>query len=120
MVKKRECPKCGRKSLRFRKTYSDYMNKTHVEGIRFHKDENGNYYTSSTLKKGNKIKKIKTYYLEPGATTLRGDYKKFKNDKNCKYPKRLACNYGPGYERCEFMKYGGSLGHWKCTYEKTE
>jgi len=58
------------------------------------------------------------YFFEKGKTTLKGKYPKLANNENCKYPKRLSCNYGPGYERCKYMEYGGSLGNWICTYKE--
>ena len=51
------------------------------------------------------------YFYEKGKTTLKGDYPKLK--EGCKYPDRLDCDAGPGYNRCEFMKCFGP-GHWKC------
>ena len=129
-----ECPKCKRKSLRFRKISEDYicdhadcqaifdndLNEMHVKGKKVNKDKNGNYYTVDIIKEGGTIKQIKTFYLEPNKTTLRGEYNKLRSDSNCKYPERLSCNWGTGYERCEYMKYGGSLGNWNCIYEKNK
>ena len=65
----------------------------------------------------------KIYFFEKGKTTLKGDYPKFKENKDCKYPERLDCNSGPGYERCEHMYYDNlespfSDNRWKCKYNK--
>ena len=50
-------------------------------------------------------------------------YPKLNDDKNCKYPERKDCNYGEGYDRCEYMKYDNSESifsptRWKCMYKK--
>lgn len=126
------CPNCNHKSLRFRTTTNDYicdhsscnaifnenLEMVHVKGKDVRRDENGNYYKIKTEKELGIIRQIKTYFLEPNKTTLRGEYEKFRKDSDCKYPERLSCNYGIGFERCEYMKYGGTLGNWKCTYNK--
>lgn len=129
---KQYCPKCNHKSLRYRSTTNDYicdytscesifnenLEELHVKGKRVIKDKYGNYYKVEIEKKPEIIRQIKTYFLEPNKTTLRGEYRKFKENSNCKYPERLSCNYGTGFERCEFMQYEGSLGNWSCSYNK--
>jgi hypothetical protein len=52
------------------------------------------------------------YLLEEGKTTLRGEYAKLADHSQCVYPTRLSCNYGEGFERCEYMKYVN--GRWEC------
>lgn len=129
---KKICPKCNHKSLRHRSTMKDYicdhssceaifnedLEELHVRGKRVITDKKGNYYKVETEKESGIIRHIKTYFLEPNKTTLRGEFSKFKKDSECKYPERLSCNYGTGFKRCEFMEYGGSLGNWKCNYNK--
>lgn len=126
------CPKCNRKSLRYRSTLEDYicnhssceaifnknLQEMHIKGKRVIKDRFGNYYKVETIKELRIITHIKTYFLEPNKTTLRGEFSKFKEDSECKYPERLSCNYGIGFKRCEFMEYGSSLGNWKCNYNR--
>ena len=123
-----ECPKCKRKSLNHRKTYDDYvcdhrsceaifnkdLKEMHVKGKNLIKDDFGNYYKVEVTKEEGIIKHIKTFYLEPNKSTLRGEYKKFRRASDCKYPERLSCNHGIGFNRCEYMKYRGSLGNWNC------
>ena len=125
------CPKCGRKSLRYRKMVNDYICDRYQCKTRFdenkqeyrikdaNKDEYGNYFKGELKKEQGKIIQITTYFLEEGKTTLRGQYPKLKNASNCVFPERLSCNYGTGFERCKFMKYGGSIGNWKCVYKQT-
>jgi hypothetical protein len=91
----------------------------HVRGKRIIKDKYGNYYKVETEKELGIIRHIKTYFLEPNKTTLRGEYRKFREDSECKYSERLSCNYGVGYKRCEFMEYKGSFGDWRCNYNKS-
>ena len=48
---------------------------------------------------------------------------KFKEKKNCAFPKRDDCNYGEGYNRCPYMKYNNSKStfdstRWECTFIK--
>ncbi len=125
---KQNCPKCNHKSLRYRSTTEDYicdhtsceaifnenLEEMHVRGKRVIKDKYGNYYKVETEKESRIIRQIRTYFLEPDKTTLRGEYKKLREDSDCKYPHRLSCNYGIGFRRCEFMEFGGSFGDWKC------
>jgi len=129
---KKICPKCNHKSLRHRSTTNDNicdyisceaifdenLKELHVKGKGVIKDSFGNYYKIEIEKESGIIKQIKTYFLEPKKTTLRGDYKKLRDDSNCKYPNRLSCNYGIGFGRCEFMEYEDSIGDWRCNYNK--
>lgn len=124
------CPKCNHKSLRFRSSTKEYvcgyvtckavfdenMKEPPVKDAL--KDSYGNYYKVEIETEPGIIREITTYHLEPGKTTLKGEYPKLNNDSNCKFPDRLSCNSGIGFRRCEFMEYGGSLGYWKCTYKK--
>lgn len=126
------CPKCNHKSLRYRSTTNDYicdnyscraifnenLEEAPIKGPNAIRDKNGNYYKVKIEKEPGIIRYIKTYFLEPDKTTLRGEYEKFRKDSDCKYPERLSCNHGIGFERCEYMEYGGSIGYWKCTYIK--
>ena len=80
-------------------------------------DEFGNEYTIEIRKKGNIIAKIETYVIPEGKTTLKQAYPKFKEGKECAYPKRQGCNNDISSKRCEYMKFR-SLGHWDCTYKK--
>ena len=75
-------------------------------------DKNKNKYQELEEKQNNIIIQTKVYFVEEGKTTLKGDYPKL-NEKGCKFPNRLSCNYGPGFERCKFMEYKGS--GWTCT-----
>ena len=126
---KQNCPKCNHKSLRYRSMSEDYicdhtsceaifnenLEEMHVSGKRVIKDKKGNYYKVEIEKEPGIMRHIKTYFLEPNKTTLRGEYKKLRNDSECKYPERLSCNYGTGFDRCEFMKYEE---YWRCKYDK--
>jgi len=131
MVKK-YCPKCNHKSLRFRSTTKDYicdhtsceaifnenLEEMHVRGKRFIKDKYGNYFKVEIEKEPGIIRHTKIYFLEPNKTTLRGEYSKLRKNSECECPERLSCNSGPGFKRCEFMQYEGSLGNWSCSYNK--
>jgi len=79
----------------------------------YFRDANGNVRTPihSQVKDG-KLYISYHYVLEPGATTLRGEYPKLAAAPQCVRPERLSCNYGDGFERCEFMKYVS--GSWVC------
>ena len=79
-------------------------------------DKFGNTYKIEIKKDKDKIVIIKTYLLEEGKTTLKGEYLKLKHNSECKYPKRLSCNYGDGFERCEFMEYDNSINMWVCKF----
>ena len=81
-------------------------------------DSEGNTRTrlKSELKDG-KLYISYHYALEPGATTLRGEHPKLADPPQCVYPQRLSCNYGEGFERCEFMKY--MSGRWSCQASST-
>lgn len=81
------------------------------------KDSYGNEFEVKIKKEGNKVIKTQTYTLEEGKTTLRGEYPKFKEDKDCAFPERLCCNHGVGFERCKHMKFV-SLGNWTCNFKK--
>ena len=78
------------------------------------KDTNGNEVTGTLERKDGKIIHTIIYTLEPGKSTLRGDYKKFLPDSECKFPDRLDCNSGIDYNRCQYMKCI-RMGNWKCT-----
>jgi len=131
-MSKKICPNCNHKSLRYRSTTKDYicdhsscevifnenLQEVHVKGKGIIRDENGNYYKIKIEKELGIIRHIKTYFLEPDKTTLRGKYEKLRKDSDCKFPERLSCNYGIGFKRCEYMEYEGSFGNWKCTYNK--
>jgi len=52
------------------------------------------------------------YLLEPGKTTPRGEHPKLAGEPKCAYPTRLSCNYGEGFQRCEYMNY--EEGRWSC------
>ncbi len=60
-----------------------------------------------------------SYLLEEGATTLRGEHAKLAKPPRCVFPARLSCNYGDGFDRCEFMEYSGDHStygsNWTCT-----
>ena len=50
-------------------------------------------------------------------------YPKFKEGKECAFPKRKDCNYGKDYNRCPYMKYNNSKSitdptRWECIFEK--
>lgn len=125
------CPECNKKSLRFRVSTNEYVcgncKITFDKNKKKHRvqdaliDEHGNYYKVIFENEPGIIRRIETYYLESGKTTLRGTHSKLKSDFDCKYPERLSCNYEIGSKRCEFMEYerdgNGLSGHWKCTYK---
>lgn len=129
------CLRCGKK-LRYRATWDNYVcgecnilydeNLREVDWIgdtdplRVSRDKDGNFYIAKEERKDNKIIYTQIYFLEPSKITLRGEYPKLKEGSKCKYPKRLSCNYGTGFERCEFMEYGGTLGNWICKYRKSK
>lgn len=125
------CPKCKHKSLRYRDAYRswacDYCRAIFRKDMSFVDyeidkniciDENGNAYIVSVVVGEHSITHTKAYYIEVGKTTLRGDHPRFKEDAQCGHPERLSCNYGIGFERCEHMKYTGTLGNWYCDYKK--
>lgn len=85
-----------------------------------YKDSNGNEIISIRgERKGDTMVETTIYQLESGKTTLRTEHRKLRSDEGCKYPERLSCNYGPGFERCHFMKCI-SMGNWICTFNKSE
>lgn len=81
------------------------------------KDDYGNEFEVKVEKKGNEIIRTETYTLEEGKTTLRGEYPKFKGDKDCAFPERLCCNHGIGFERCKYMKCL-DIGNWICAFKE--
>ena len=126
------CPKCNHKSVRYRSIADNYycnhcnalfnkdFEEIKIDGVKplnLLTDGDGNYYSTKTEKKEDKIIFSKIYYLEKGKTTLKGSHNKLREDSKCKYPQRLDCNGGIGYTRCEYMEYGGGLGNWFCKYE---
>ncbi len=127
------CPKCDHKSVRYRAVADNYycnhcttlFNKDFEEiefkgfdSLRLLTDSNGNYFSTKTEKKDDTIIFSKIYHLEKGKTTLKGNHTKLNTKKDCKHPNRLDCDGGIGYIRCEFMEYGGSIGHWVCKFKK--
>jgi len=131
------CPKCNKK-VRYRQVCSNYycgnckvvFTKDErevnwigdLDPLRVCVDSNNNYYFKKEEKQGNIIIQKTMYFLEPEKTTLRGDYPKL-NESKCKFPNRLDCNSGCGYERCEFMKYDNSKSiydsnRWCCSCKK--
>lgn len=90
------------------------------------KDEYGNEFDVEIKKPKGKIIHTITYVLPKGKTTLKGEYPKLREDKDCAFPERQSCNYGTGFERCPYMNYSKSCdaagifigGNWHCTYEK--
>ena len=83
------------------------------------KDSYGNEMKVEVKQEGNKIIHTKIYTLEEGKTTLRGEYRKFKNDNECVYPERLSCNSEVGCDRCPYMKMI-RVGNWHCIFEKNK
>ncbi len=89
------------------------------------KDKNGNLYYTKVSINGRNIEVTKVFALQEGKSTLKGDYDKLNEYPNCKHSSRLDCNYGFGYERCEFMEYvppnllgmgKERLGYWRCKF----
>ena len=81
------------------------------------KDSLGNEFEIEVTVEGNKIVEKKTWFLPEGKTTPKGAYQKFLPERDCPFPERADCNSGPGYSRCEFMKFV-SLGNWACKHKK--
>lgn len=79
-------------------------------------DSNGNKYAIDIKASKGKIIYKQVFILPPGKSTLKGEYPKFKSD--CAFPDRQSCNYGIGFERCEYMKCK-RMGEWYCSYHKT-
>jgi hypothetical protein len=80
---------------------------------RLFKDSLGNMRTPITTKIENGQLHVSYYYvLEPGKTTLRGEYPKLAEPPKCSHPERLSCNNGEGFKRCEFME--NINGSWRC------
>jgi len=122
-MENRHCPKCSHKSLRFRDAFKTYICNYCKEefdnslnpiekGVLI--DDLGNKYKVEIKKEDDKTIVTKTYFLEKGKTTLRTEHKKLKENSECKYPNRLSCNHGYGFERCPFMKYNNSTNSWFC------
>ena len=49
-------------------------------------------------------------------------YPKLNTLDKCAHPDRKECNYGDGYDRCEYMKYNNSKSifdstRWECIYK---
>ena len=80
-------------------------------------DSNGNIRTpiESKIEDG-KIKISYHYLLEEDMITLRGTHPKLSPPTMCNCLNRLSCDYGEGFERCEFMNYVN--GVWVCTYKR--
>lgn len=114
------CPSCGKKQ------FNASTRKCHACGAEarrdgtlirvpqgYHLDENGNIRSAleSEVRDG---KLCISYHdiLEKGMVTLRGEYPKLAEPPKCVHPERLSCNYGDGFDRCEFMKYVN--GRWNC------
>ena len=118
------CPKCGRKQFNpsTRKCYACGA-ETRKDGSLidvpkgYFKDENDNIRSPNHYEiKDEKLFVSYHYVLEEGKTTLRGEHPKLASPPKCVHPERLSCNYGDGFDRCEFMKYFGEGfgGHWAC------
>jgi len=63
----------------------------------------------------NSLITISIQELEANKSTPKGVYPKLKDDEECCYTNRQDCNYGEGYERCQFMKCK-STSNWYCEY----
>lgn len=118
-----QCPICKRKSLRWRVTDDTYIctrtNRLFDKDFKEVQkdtigDTQGNRYTLSIEKEDGIIRKTLTYYLEPGKTTLKGQYPKLHSNDKCAYPERNSCNHEVGSERCKYMEY--LTRGWECTY----
>ncbi len=62
---------------------------------------------------GEKLTVTFHYLLEAGKTTPRGAHAKLAGEPNCVHPRRLSCNFGEGFQRCEFMTHDS--GRWICS-----
>lgn len=115
------CPRCGKKqfSPSTRKCYEckgaqrpDGMMVDVPEGYAM--DEYGNLRTPVVgAAVGGKLIVTFHYLLEAGKTTPRGAHPKLAREPSCVYPGRLSCNFGEGFQRCEFMTYDS--GRWICS-----
>lgn len=77
-------------------------------------DGNGNLRTPTVVEvKDGRVHVSFHYLLEPGKTTLRGEFPKLAQPPCCIYPERLSCNYGEGFQRCAHMAHVGN--GWACT-----
>jgi hypothetical protein len=82
----------------------------------YYRDSRGNVRTPiETEIRNGELHISYRYVLEPGTSTLRGQYPKLAQPPRCVNPDRLDCNSGEGYARCKFMKYDESASNWKCT-----
>jgi len=114
------CPSCGKKQFNTstRKCYACGAEQRKDRTLisvppGYHADENGNICSSRKYEtKAGKLHVSYHYILEAGKTTLRGEHPKLASPPKCVHPERLSCNYGEGFERCEFMKYMD--GRWLC------
>jgi hypothetical protein len=79
--------------------------------------EKKEYYDDSVIEiKESSVIMIKEISLPKGKTTLKGEYPKLNQDRDCAYPERASCNYGEFFKRCEYMKCK-SFGDWKCEFK---
>ena len=117
------CPNCNKKSLNWRKideSYICYNCKSLFSDdlTEFPKgtfgDKQGNRFNIEIEKEPGIIRKITTYHLEPGKTTLKGEYPKLREQDQCCYPDRNSCNNEIGSKRCEHMIY--EKRGWRCTF----
>jgi hypothetical protein len=114
------CPSCGKRHFND-STRKCYACKTQLRrdgtpvivSDGYDLDEYENIRSSKRYEKKNgKLYVSYDYILEEGATTLRGEHPKLASPPRCIHPERLSCNYGDGFERCEFMKH--AEGRWVC------
>jgi hypothetical protein len=114
------CPQCGRKQFNSssKKCYACKAEKR-KDGIfvnvpnGYVLDECGNIRSITKYEaRDGKIFVSYHYILETEKTTLRGEYMKLASPPKCTHPERLSCNYGEGFERCEYMRHSGS--NWVC------
>ncbi len=94
------------------------------DGIVWCRDVRGNYFHNTLKLEDDKITSTDVFRLERGKTTLRGEHRKFKENKACGRPERLSCDRGVGFRRCKHMQYM-KRGHyssredeWVCVYQK--
>jgi hypothetical protein len=114
------CPSCGKKQFND-STRKCYACKTQLrrdgtpvivpDGYDLDEHENIRSANRCEMKNGKLFVRYH-YLLEDGKTTLRGEYSKLANPPKCVHPERLSCNYGLGFERCEFMHH--AEGYWVC------
>ena len=114
------CPNCGKKQFNVssRKCYKCGIEQkedgTLVEVPKgYILDENGNVRSVNEYEiRDGKLQVKYHYILEPDKITLRGEHPKLATPPKCLHPERLSCNYGDGFNRCEFMQYVGVT--WTC------